>query len=77
MAQAQEFDKKLKTLPAFNEAMNFYRDQQFENAIQVFQSILTADSADLTTKFFMENAIKYQKEGVPKNWTGAEEMASK
>jgi hypothetical protein len=33
--------------------MNFYRGQQFENA------------------------IKYLNEGVPENWTGAEEMASK
>lgn len=73
----QEFDKKLKTLTAFNEAMNFYRDQQFDNAIHIFQTILTTDSADLTSKFFMENAIKYQKDGVPKNWTGAEEMMSK
>lgn len=73
----KEFDKKLKTLPAFNEAMNFYRDQQFENAIQIFQSILSTDSTDFTSKFFMENALKYIKEGVPENWTGAEEMMSK
>jgi hypothetical protein len=73
----KEFDKKLKTLPAFNEAMNYYLDQQFENASQIFQSILETDSTDLTVKFFLENALKFVQEGVPENWTGAVEMASK
>ena len=75
--ELKEFEKKHKTLSAFNEAMEMYHDQQFENATQVFQSILTIDPADQTVKFFLENAKRFLSEGVPENWTGAEEMASK
>jgi Asp-tRNA(Asn)/Glu-tRNA(Gln) amidotransferase C subunit len=57
--------------------MNLYHDQQFENALQHFQTILTNDPDDLTANYFLTNTKKYLREGVPKNWTGAEEMVSK
>ena len=70
-------EKKTKTLSDFNDAMNYYQDQRFENAIQSFQSVLAIDPEDLTASLFMENAMKYLKHGVPENWTGAEEMMHK
>ena len=73
----EQLERKLETLSLFNEAMNSYHDQQFANAIRFFQTILTTDPEDLTAKFFMENATKYLQEGIPENWTGAEEMLSK
>ena len=72
-----ELQKKTKTIAPFNESMNYYFDQRFENAIQGFQDILAIDPDDRTAIFFMENALKYLKNGVPENWTGAEEMLSK
>jgi class 3 adenylate cyclase len=69
--------KKLRTLHQFNEAMIYYHEQQFENAIRLFQTILSTDPDDRTANFFMENARRYSKEGVPENWTGTEEMLSK
>lgn len=72
-----ELQKKMKTLPHFNQAMNYYFDQRFENAIQAFQTIMATDPADLTANYFMDNALRYLKNGVPENWTGAEEMLSK
>jgi len=72
-----QFERKLQTLPHFNAAMNSYHDQQFENALQIFQTIITNDPDDLTAHYFLTNTKKYLREGVPKNWTGAEEMISK
>ena len=69
--------RSMKTLSHFSEAMNYYINQRFENAIQLFQHIIAADPDDLTAIFFMENASKYLRNGVPENWTGAEEMLSK
>jgi len=57
--------------------MSSYHDQQFENALQIFQTILTNDPDDLTAHYFLTNTKKYLREGVPKNWTGTEEMVSK
>lgn len=74
---AEDLEKKVKALQIFSEAMNSYMDQRFENAIQLFQTIIATDPDDLTAIFFMENAIKYCSNGVPENWTGAEEMLTK
>ncbi len=73
----EELEKKMKTLSYFNEAMSFYFNQDFGNAIQLFQHIIATDPDDLTAIFFMENAAKYLRIGVPENWTGTEEMLSK
>jgi class 3 adenylate cyclase len=72
-----QLDKKLQTLSLFNEAMNAYQQKQFENALQLFQTILIKDPDDLTAIYFLNNTKKYLREGVPHNWTGTEEMASK
>jgi hypothetical protein len=39
--------------------------------------VLAVDPHDLTAAFFMENALKHLHDGVPENWTGAEEMRMK
>jgi hypothetical protein len=67
----------MQTLPSFNRAMAAYFDQQFEEALEGFEAVLAADPEDYTSIFFMENAFKYENNGVPENWTGAEEMLSK
>ena len=72
-----QLQRKLQTLSLFNDAMNAYREKQFENALQLFQKIVTTDPDDLTANYFHDNTKKYLREGVPHNWTGAEEMMNK
>ncbi len=69
--------KKMLTLSHFNQAMQYYAEQRFEKAILEFENILATDPDDLTAVYFMDNAMKYLKNGIPENWTGAEEMLSK
>ena len=73
----EELERKLKTLDDFNTAMNAYQEQQFETAIRLFQQVLVTDPEDMTVHFFLGNAKKYLREGIPENWTGAEEMITK
>ena len=54
-----------------------YNDQQFEHAITFFESIVATNPKDFTAKYFMGKAINYLHNGIPENWTGAEEMISK
>ena len=72
-----QFERKMQTLSLFNEAMTSYHDQQFENALQIFQTILVQDPDDHTTNYFLDNTKRYLRDGVPRNWTGAEEMVHK
>jgi len=72
-----QLERKLQTLSLFNEAMTAYHERQFENALQNFQEIIATDPDDLTAIYFHDNTKKYLREGVPHNWSGAEEMMSK
>ena len=74
---SDEFRKKSIALPQFNQAMDFYIAQQFENAVVLFETILVTDPDDRTAKFFMDKALKFLSNGVPEDWTGAEEMQQK
>ena len=73
----QQLERKLQTLSLFNDAMTAYHERQFENALQNFQKIIATDPDDLTAIYFHDNTKKYLREGVPHNWSGAEEMVSK
>jgi len=70
-------EKKLSHLAAFHEAINHYKEQRFENAIQLFELIIADDPEDRTSLLFRDKAKKYIAKGVPENWTGAEEMLNK
>jgi hypothetical protein len=75
--EPMQLNKKLETISLFREAMRTYQDKQFDNALHLFQKIVSLDPDDLTSIFFLENCKKFLREGVPQNWTGAEEMVSK
>ena len=60
-------ERKLQTLSMFNDAMNAYREKQFENALQLFQKIVATDPDDLTAIYFHDNTKKYLRDGVPHN----------
>jgi len=70
-------DRKLKTLSWFEEAMTDYQEQKFETAIRLFHKILDTDPEDQTVQHYLEKANRFIREGIPDNWTGAEEMITK
>lgn len=72
-----ELQQKLQTLPCFRTGISNYLNSSFDNAISAFQEVLDANPNDLTTKFFLNNATRYLKNGVPSNWMGVEQMHSK
>jgi len=69
-----ELEKKLDTLPFFKTGISNYLNSSFDNAVNAFQEVLDAHPADLTAKFFLNNATGYLNNGVPLNWMGVEQM---
>lgn len=72
-----ELEKKRKNLDIFNRSMSQYFDQRFDEALLGFQSIIESDPDDHTVRLFMQKSLKFIREGVPEQWTGAEEMVTK
>ena len=75
--EAAVFEKKFTTLSDFDKAMGLYHMQEFEQSINMFKNILSINPEDTTAGYFLHNAITYYHEGIPENWTGAEEMTYK
>lgn len=74
---AEELQLKLRTLDYFNEAMSAYLNRDFGLAAEGFQQVLRLDPEDHAAKYFINIANKYQHQGVPDNWSGAEAMMHK
>jgi len=72
-----ELQKKLETLPYFRTGISNYLNSSFDSAVNAFQEVLDENPADLTAKFFLNNARGYLNNGVPLNWMGVEQMNSK
>jgi class 3 adenylate cyclase len=70
-------EKKLETLSSFKAGISNYLNSCFEEAVRAFQQVLETDPADLTAKFFLNNATGYLHNGVPLNWMGVEQMDHK
>lgn len=73
----EALEKRIGTLAQFNHAMQYYLEKKFEDAMHLFEAILSIDPGDRTTIIFKEKTLKYLEDGVPENWIGAEEMLSK
>jgi class 3 adenylate cyclase len=73
----EQIDKKEKTLPTFNEAMFYYLNKSFREAVKGFGAVTDHNHEDRTAQFFLNNAISYLEQGVPEDWSGVVEMMSK
>jgi class 3 adenylate cyclase len=67
-------DGKRKTLIRFNEGMQWYHRSEFTQAAGIFKEVLAANPDDQTVRMLLERAEKYNREGVPANWSGVEIM---
>ena len=73
----EEVSRKQKTLALFNEGVENYLNSAFNNSVKAFESVREINPEDLTAAFFLDNARKFLQKGVPENWNGIMEMASK
>jgi class 3 adenylate cyclase len=73
----EEVARKQKTLSLFNEGIENYLNSYFSNSVQAFESLTEINPGDLTAAFFLNNAKNFLQKGIPENWNGIIEMASK
>jgi class 3 adenylate cyclase len=68
---------KSETKVHFEKGLQFYYDQEFGKAADLFKVILEKYPGDNATQYYMEKSVKYIIDGVDEKWSGAEEMVSK
>jgi hypothetical protein len=67
--------RKLRTLEAFNDAVNFYFDKSFDKSLKALNWVIKESPNDLTAQRMHELVTEITYKGIPKNWTGIENMA--
>ena len=68
---------KLKTKDQFGKAINLYKNKRFDEARKEFGNILRVYPEDRVAQIYAERIDHYKKEGVPKDWDGAEPIDHK
>lgn len=70
-------DFKLKTLPEFEQGLEYYRQGELALAEACFQNILRVNSQDKTAQLYLDRLKYLSLEGLPKDWQGVWLFAEK
>jgi len=68
---------KLKTRDQFEQALNYYRHQEFIKAINCFQQVLQINDKDKASQIYIERCQKLQEIGVTDDWDGVDTLECK
>ncbi len=68
---------KLKTLPQYLEALDFYQQGQLAKAQTCFEYVCQANPTDKTVQLYLERLQLLQHQGLPDNWQGIWEFTQK
>ena len=59
---------KLETKSDYDTAVKLFFDQNFEDALTLFEKVLKSNPKDTVTQYFISKAKTYLSEGTPENW---------
>lgn len=67
----ERFRNKLETKQAFEEAVNAFQNQRFEEALQRFSELSSRQGDDRAVAIYRERCEQFIEMGIPENWDGA------
>ncbi|OQW93956.1 MAG: hypothetical protein BWK79_08395 [Beggiatoa sp. IS2] len=69
--------KKISLKFEFDQAIHFYFQQNFKEAIKHFRAVLTQFPEDAAADFYLRRCEYYLMQGTPPNWEGVESLLQK
>jgi hypothetical protein len=75
--EEKQLENKLRSLPLFNEGVNFYLNKSFEQANEAFRKVTEIDSEDRTARFFYNISRQMAESDQLENKAGVVEMNEK
>ncbi|WP_367391341.1 ATP-binding protein [Lewinella sp. LCG006] len=73
----QLLELKIKTLSSFNEGLQHFFAQDFQQAQKILEEVINISPEDLTAQLFLKECRQYLTSGVPEGWTGLNKMEVK
>lgn len=70
-------DDRKKLVNLYCEGLAKYRNREWGRAKQIFESVLTLDSADYAAEMYLERCMLYEMEPPPEGWNGVFIMQTK
>ncbi|MCP4694694.1 MAG: response regulator [Desulfobacterales bacterium] len=70
-------EQKLQTLADFNQALDFFREARFAEALGCFSRVLCENANDKAAQVYVQRCARFLQEGVPENWAGVETLKRK
>jgi len=68
---------KIFTRPVFAKALQFYKNMQFEKALEIFIRVYSENPNDKAAHIYIQRCKKLIREGIPEEWDGIEKMDNK
>ena len=68
----QEFERKIKTRPTFEEGLSLYYEKKFAEAAVRFEQVSRAHPNDVAYSLYLKRAVHLLGNGAPPDWTGVE-----
>ncbi|MCB0589080.1 MAG: adenylate/guanylate cyclase domain-containing protein, partial [Phaeodactylibacter sp.] len=75
--QPESLERKLETLPLFEEGLENYLAGDFQEAMKAFEEVLRRNQNDAAAQLFLNRIAYYLTHGKPKEWSGVEFMDDK
>lgn len=64
-------EMKQKTRSTYDQGIEYYRQQKFDQARSCFESVVEANPGDKTARLYVDRVVELLDRGVPENWTDA------
>lgn len=65
---------KIETKPIFSEALQFYKDKNFQSALKLFKKINKLNPDDFAATQYIKRCITFVDHGFPEDWDGIEKF---
>ncbi|MDH3245381.1 MAG: hypothetical protein OEM26_12245, partial [Saprospiraceae bacterium] len=70
-------EKKRKTAPEFEKAIQYYFNRKFGKAADILKEILEQAPDDVAAQYYLDRSVQLIVNGVEEDWSGVEEMVNK
>ncbi len=75
--RAEISEERLKIVQTFESALKLYREQQWNDAVAMFRTVLKMDDHDAPSRMYIKRCEEYQMHPPEKNWDGVNVMTGK
>jgi two-component system sensor histidine kinase ChiS len=68
---------KIETKSVFSEAIQFYKNKNFEKSLELFEDVFKINKNDKAAALYIKRCEYFRDNGIPESWDGIEVIDEK